>query len=191
MTTTNENTTSLCDANDSVLLIVDIQTRLTAVMPAKVLARLQRNTSLLIGAADKLGIPTFTTEQYPKGLGQIEPDIQKILPVDTRRYEKTRFSCVGADNFIHDLAATGKKQIIMAGMEAHVCILQTAIDLRHQGYTIFVVGDGVCSRHRESYETALQQLRRSDVIVCDAESVLFEWLRDARHEKFKEVQALI
>ncbi len=191
MTKTNESSGSLCDAKDSVLLIVDIQTRLTAAMPTKVLARLQRNTSLLINAANKLGVPVFASEQYPKGLGDIEPDIQKILPADVRLYEKTSFSCAGADNFIPDLAATGKKQIIIAGVEAHVCVLQTAIDLYHQGYTIFIAADGVCSRHRENYEIALQRLRRAGVIVCDAESVLFEWLGDASHEKFREVQALI
>ena len=173
------------------MLIVDIQTRLTAIMPTKVLARLQRNISLLINTASKLAVPIFTTEQYPQGLGNIEPELQKILPAGTKQYEKTCFSCAGADNFSEDLAATNRKQVILAGMEAHICVLQTALDLLSRGYVVFVAADAICSRHRESYETALHRLQKAGVIVCDAESVLFEWLRDAGHAHFKEVQTLI
>lgn len=178
----------LCSAEQSNLLVVDVQTHLTAVMPAKVLARLQRNMGLLLHAAGLMEIPVYAAEQYPQGLGQLEEAIVKMLPEGSRRYEKTSFACTGDEGFCADLKSTGRKQVVIAGMEAHVCVLQTALELNQTGYQVFVVADAVCSRHRESYETALARLRHAGVIVLDAESVLFEWLRDAKNEHFKAIQ---
>lgn len=180
-----------CDADSSVLLVIDIQTKLTGVMPIKVLARLQRYTGVLIKSANALNIPVFVTEQYPKGLGNLEQDIDVLLADSARRYEKTSFSCAGVTDFLEDLSKSGRKQIILVGMEAHVCVLQTAVDLQTLGYRVFVVAEAVCSRHRESYETALNRMRQAGVIIVNAESVLFEWLRDAKHPQFKAVQSLI
>lgn len=187
---TNESGT-LCNVESSALVIIDIQTHLTAVMPAKVLARLQRNLGLLLNAAGLLNIPVLATEQYPQGLGNLEEDIVKMLPEGSGRYEKTSFSCTGSEAFCKDLAASGKKQVILAGMEAHVCVIQTALELTGMGYQVFVVADAICSRHRESYETALLRLRSENVSILDAESVAFEWLRDSKHEHFKAIQAFL
>lgn len=181
----------LCDRDDSILAVIDIQKRLTAAMPAKVLARLQRYTSLLIKAATTFGIPVFVTEQYPQGLGRLETEIEKLLPATARRYEKTSFSCTGAGNFSADLRQTQRKQVFLTGMETHVCILQSAMDLLQLGYQVIVVSEAVCSRHRESYETALQRLRQAGVVITNSESVVFEWLRDAKHEQFKTLQPLL
>ena len=185
------NYTSLCDAGNSVLLIIDIQTELTAVMPAKVLARLQRNTGLLINTAIRLSLPIFAAERSPEALGIMEPEIRKLLPAAAKLYEKTSFSCTGAKNFAEDLTSTKRKQAILVGMEAHVCVLQTALDLYNRGYAVFVVADAVCSRQRENYETALRRLGRAGIIVCDAESVLFEWIRGADETLSREVQSLL
>lgn len=189
--TGNYNPAILCSVDDSQLVIMDIQTHLTATMPAKVLARLQRNTGLLLKSAEILDVPVYATEQYPKGLGNTEPDIVKLLPESSKRYEKTAFSCTGCEGFLADLSNSKRKQIILTGMEAHICILQSAIELINAGYQIFVAADAVCSRHRESYETALLRLRQAGVIICDAESIIFEWLKDAKNEHFKPVQALL
>lgn len=186
-----KNISMTCDADVSVLVVIDIQTKLTGVMPVKVLARLQRYTGVLIKAAKVLKIPVLVTEQYPKGLGNLEQDIAVLLADDARRYEKTAFSVTGAADFVEDLSRSGRTQIILVGMEAHVCVLQTAMDLRALGYQIFVVADAVCSRHRESYETALNRMRQAGVIIVNAESVLFEWLRDAKHAQFKTLQPLL
>ena len=191
MTPASENYTSLCDAGNSALLVIDIQTQLTAVMPAKVLARLQRNTGLLINTASRLALPVFATERSPEGLGIMEPEIRKLLPPATKLYVKTTFSCMGAKNFAEDLASTKRKQAILVGMEAHVCVLQTALDLHNRGYVVFVVADAVCSRQRENYETALRRLGRAGIIVCDAESALFEWVRGADERLSQEVQSLL
>lgn len=187
----NSNTALLCDKDNSALLVIDVQTHLTAIMPAKVLARLQRNMGLLLNAARLLDIPVFATEQYPQGLGNLEEDIVNLLPAGTRRYEKTSFSCTGADNFSADLNASKRKQVILAGMEAHVCVMQTAIELINDGYQVYIVVDAICSRHRESYETALARMGSSGATILDAESVLFEWMRDAKNEHFKTLQTLL
>ncbi len=183
--------TSLCDAGNSVLLVIDIQTELTALTPMKVLARLQRNTSLLIRTASRLALPIFATERSPDRLGKMEPDIHNLLPETTNIYQKTSFTCMGAKNFAEDLASTRRKQAILVGMEAHVCILQTALDLHKRGYIVFIVADGICSRQRENYETALQRLGRAGIIISDAESVLFEWIRGADEQLSLQVQALL
>jgi isochorismate hydrolase len=187
---TTKNTNMLCEPDKSALLVIDVQTHLTAIMPAKVLARLQRNMGLMLNAANLLDIPVFATEQYPAGLGNKE-EIANMLPKGSHKYEKTSFSCTGAENFNADLEATGRKQIIIAGMEAHICVIQTAIELVNDDYQVFVVADAICSRHRESYETALLRLRYSGVTVLDAESVIFEWMRDAKNEHFKALQTLL
>ncbi len=188
---TKNNTNLLCEANSSALLVVDVQTHLTAIMPAKVLARLQRNMSLMLNAANLMDIPVFATEQYPAGLGNMEEAIASMLPQGSHRYEKTSFSCTGAESFSSDLKSSGRKQIIIAGMEAHICVMQTAVELIKDDYQVFVVADAICSRHRESYETALLRLRNSGATVLDAESVLFEWMGDAKNEHFKALQTML
>ncbi len=181
----------LCEADDSVLVVIDVQPKLTAAMPTKVLARLQRNSGLLLRAAGQLGVPVIATEQYPKGLGNLEPAILKLMPEGSQCIEKTSFSCAASDEFNQHLQSTDRKQVILLGMEAHICIFQTAIDLMKQDYAVFVVIDGVCSRQRENYETGLLRLRQAGVVTCDTESVLFEWLRDAKHPEFKAISALL
>ena len=181
----------LCQKENSVLLVIDVQTRLTAAMPVKVLARLQRNISLLIRAANFQQIPILASEQYPQGLGALEHDIVKLLPSDARTYEKTSFSCCAAPGFNEDLVALERKQIIITGMEAHICVTQTAMDLIGEGYQVYIVVDAVCSQQRESYETSLTRLRIAGATVLDTESVLFEWIRDAKNKDFKTLQSLL
>ncbi len=181
----------LCNADNSCLVIIDIQTRLTAAMPIKVLARLKRNINILLQGADKLSIPVLTTEQYPKGLGPTEPEIVDLLPEHALKFEKTCFSCTGAEQFLQQLEKTGRKQVIIVGIEAHVCVLQTAIQLIDEGYQVFVAADGICSRHRDNYEVSLKRMSNANIVICNTESVLFEWLRDSSHEHFKGLSRLI
>ena len=181
----------LCDVSDSVLAVIDIQVRLTAAMPAKVLARLQRNMEMLMKSAAVLDVPVFASERSPAEVGAMEPDITALLPRSARRIEKTQFSLVDAKGFLEALRVSGRKQVILTGMEAHVCVQQTAVRLVQEGFQPFVVADAVCSRQRESYETALERMRQVGVTICDAESVLFEWLRDSRNPHFREIQDLM
>ena len=181
----------LCDKENSALIIIDVQTRLTATMPVKVLARLQRNIGLLINAANIQQIPIFASEQCPQGLGPLEHDIIKLLPADARMFEKTSFSCCADPRFNEELAASECKQIIITGMEAHICVTQTAMDLIEDGYHVYIVVDAVCSQQRESYETSLTRLRVAGAIILDTQSVLFEWIRDAKNKDFKKLQSLL
>jgi nicotinamidase-related amidase len=182
---------AISSLTDSIVVVVDIQTRLTAAMPMKVLARLQRNTGLLLKAARALGVPVFASEQSPDALGEMEPEIVRLLPEGSRRYRRTVFSLAGVPEFMRDLADSGRRQVVLCGMEAHICVLQTAMEIKRAGYETFLVSDGVCSRQRESYEIALARLRDSGTVITDAEAILYEWLGDAAHPEFRSLQSLI
>lgn len=181
----------LASAADSLLAIIDIQERLAAAMVPAVLESVVANTRILIRAAACLGVPVIATEQYPKGLGPTVAELSGILPAGTGRFEKTCFSCTGAEPFPAALRSSGRSQVVLAGMEAHVCILQSALELRAAGHTVFVVEDACCSRKQESHTNAMLRLRAGGVVVTNTESVLFEWLRDARHEHFKAISKLL
>ncbi len=158
-------------------------------MPNSDRERVLRNTALLLQAATVLMVPIQVSEQYPKGLGPTEAALTRHLPAGIPRIEKTCFALYDADGFVRDsVAAT---QYVLTGMEAHVCILQTALQLHTQGHTVFVVEDAVCARQPANTVNALARLRQAGVIVTNTESVIFEWLRDARHEHFKAVSALL
>jgi nicotinamidase-related amidase len=186
------NTLALtCNQATSQLLVIDIQERLGAAMPQKVLARVMRNVTLLMTAADRLGIPVTVSEQYPKGLGATDARIATAIPSAARRIEKTCFSCADAEGFAPVIDDARRRQVILAGMESHVCVLQTAMDLLAAGFQPFIVEDAVCSRKLENYENALQRLQAAGAVIATAESVVFEWLRDARHEHFKALSAMV
>lgn len=187
----NTNLQQLCESDDSCLIIIDVQEKLTAAIPAKVINRLRKNTGILLNAANVLNIPVITTAQYPAGLGPIESSITKNLTPATSSFEKTSFSCSGADGFDEHLASLGKKQIILIGIEAHICVFQTAIDLVQNGYDVYVVVDAIASREFTSYESALLRFNQANITLLNAESVLFEWLRDATNPNFKALTKLI
>jgi nicotinamidase-related amidase len=181
----------LADREQSQLIIVDIQTRLVAAMDPAERTRVIRNAGILATAAGLLTVPVIVTQQYPKGLGPTEPAVLDALPPDTPLLDKTCFAC-GSDEAIHlAIAAAGRPQIILTGMETHVCVLQTALLLHAEGHQVMVVEDAVCSRSPEHRRNALDRLRHLGVTVTNTESVLFEWLRDATHPQFKAVSALI
>ena len=182
---------SKCSASNSILTVVDVQQRLGGAMPAKVLNRVIINSTLLSQAAGLLDIPVLKTEQYPRGLGPTLPDIKEALPEATTAFEKVSFSCCGADGFLATVNQSERRQIILVGMEAHVCVLQTAIDLQNAGLEVFVVEDAICSRRLENYQNALNRMRQSAITVVTAESVVFEWIAAADHEHFKAIQKLL
>jgi nicotinamidase-related amidase len=184
-------TMGLLDVNDSLLLVVDMQSRLLAAMKPLLAKTALENSVKLLTAADLLKVPVLVTEQYPKGLGDTTEAINAALPSFTQRFEKTAFSCCGYEAFNQALLASGCKQIIIIGQEAHVCVLQTAIELMAQGFQVYVVEDAVLSRHEQHKANALQRLQALGIAVTNHESVLFEWLRDAKHDQFKAISALV
>jgi nicotinamidase-related amidase len=186
----NTSPALLCAAN-SQLLIVDIQTKLADVMPETEVQLTTANTGILLEAAGLLSIPVLLTEQYPKGLGKTDANIIQKLPKATQVFEKSGFSCCLAEGFCAALESSGRKQIILAGLEAHVCILQTALELSHNGYQVYVVEDAICSRKAEHKFYTLQRMQQQGVTLINYESVMFEWLRDASHPHFRRISGLL
>jgi nicotinamidase-related amidase len=183
--------TPLCRAEDSLLVVIDIQERLAGAMPAKVRESVATRTSLLMQAASALDIPIIATEQYPRGLGETVPDIQKRLDDTSNKVEKTCFSCSAESSFIDLVRKSYKRQIILTGMETHVCVLQTAIELQQDGLEVYVAEDAVCARGKLYHRNALRRLQARGIIISNSESVIFEWLRDASHPNFKQISALL
>jgi nicotinamidase-related amidase len=182
----------LCDAGRSVLLVIDVQERLARAMPAEDLNPAVQSILLLARAAALLQIPVMRTEQYPKGLGPTLDSVARHLPdAASAAMEKTGFSCCAAAGLPDRLQALQRRQIILAGMETHVCVLQTALDLKQRGYEVFVAEDACCARSRGRSRNGLARLRQSDILITHSESVLFEWLRDAAHPQFRAVSTLL
>lgn len=181
----------LCHAQHSQLLVIDIQERLASAMPEKVLEKVIHNNAILLQAAEKLGIPVVRSEQYPKGLGKTLEGISNYLPETTGTIEKTCFSCSEAEAFNDMFTRHNRQQVVITGIESHICVLQTALQLQRQGYSVYVTEDATCSRTKSNHKNAMARLRQNDIIITNTESVLFEWLRDAKHPEFKSLSQLI
>lgn len=181
------NTPLLCSADDSQLVVVDLQIRLLAAMSESERAAMVKHAEMFLLAAQTLEIPVIYTEQYPKGLGPTIPALMERMPAMARGLEKTAFSACAAEGFMSALKTPGRGQVVLIGQEAHVCVLQTALDLLVAGFRVFVVEDGVCSRSLVHKQNALARMREAGVIVTNMESVFFEWLRDAAHPAFKTI----
>ncbi|WP_455200196.1 hydrolase [Kaarinaea lacus] len=179
----------LADARHSQLLVIDIQTRLVKVMSER--DSLLRNCETLITAAKTLSVPVTVTEQYPKALGNTEAVLSDALPPQTTPIEKTCFSSCAAQDFDNNFTYGDKSQAILCGIESHVCVLQTAMDLLSKNQQVFVVADAVASRSRDNKSIALNRMQQAGAIITSTESVLFEWMKDAKHEHFKTISALI
>lgn len=174
--------------DEALLVIVDIQERLAVAMTEK--ERVVTNTLHLIESAKLLGVPLLITEQYPKGLGPTVPEVrnavQSYAPI-----EKISFSCCGEKFFMEAVQETSKKQIILVGMETHVCVLQTCIDLLQNGYFVHIVSDAICSRTKHNYKTAIKYMRDAGAVITCTETVLFQLLTKAGTEEFKAISKRI
>jgi nicotinamidase-related amidase len=180
----------------AVLLVIDIQERLTAAMPPAVAEQTVRNAAILVEAAARLGVPIVWSEQYPKGLGKTVAAIDTALGAASaagarvHRVEKLEFSLapsLGAP----DLGLPESPQWILAGMETHVCVYQTARDLLGVGGSVHVVADAVCSRTKANWRIGVERLRAEAAAVTSTESVVFELLGRAGTDEFKALSKLI
>ncbi|WP_442499192.1 hydrolase [Methylobacter sp. sgz302048] len=178
-------------AENSLLIVVDLQPRLSAAMPGPDAELMTVNAGKLVEAAGLLDIPVLVTEQYPKGLGPTAASVIEKLPETAQVFEKTGFSCCAAEGFTQALQDSRRKQIILVGQETHVCVLQTALELLHEGYQVHVAMDAVCSRKSEHKHYALQRMQHQGAIITNYESVLFEWLRDSTHPYFKHLSGFL
>jgi nicotinamidase-related amidase len=171
------------------LVVVDVQEKLCRAMDPKVLEQLTGNISILLDAAAELGLPALATEQYVKGLGATLPALKEKISAPS--LEKMTFSCCGSEGFLETLAKSGRRQIILTGMETHVCVLQTALELLSEGYVVHLVCDAVMSRRKANWETALRTLTAAGAVLTSTEAVLFQLLRVAGSEEFKKLSKLV
>jgi isochorismate hydrolase len=148
------------------------------------------NARTLIKAAARLNVPLLVSEQYRRGLGLTVPELATLVPEEVR-VEKMHFSCIGDLNFAERFGAIGRRQAIVAGVEAHVCVLQTVEDLLASDTETFVVADATSSRTERNHAAAMDRLRDSGARIVTTEMVVFEWLAKAGTPEFKELIALI
>jgi nicotinamidase-related amidase len=174
------------------LVVVDVQEKLAPAMPVGAMGRVIKNTVLLLDAAWRLGVRTIASEQYPKGLGGTMPELASALgAIKVTPMAKTHFDAL-SDDAIHKAAfAVRPDAVIIVGMEAHVCVFQTARSFVDRGVTTYVVSDAVASRTEENRLSGLHLAERAGAVVTNAETVVFDWLEQAGSDEFKALSKLI
>ena len=172
--------------DETVLVIVDLQEKLMKAMSDR--EKVYRNISILLAAAEQMGIPVIVTEQYPQGLGSTVKEIQDNLK--TYQYmDKMEFSAFDGLNNI--LSTMGRKTVLMTGSETHVCVFQTTRDLVEAGYQVQVVKDAVCSRYQDNYLNGLDLMHDRGAVITNAETVVFDLLKVASGPEFKVISKLV
>jgi nicotinamidase-related amidase len=184
----------LIERDKAVLVVIDVQDRLAAAMPRRdeVVAAVVR----MVRAAGALGIPVLVTQQYPKGLGPTVPEVLDAyegLPEELQAgiVDKTAFCCEDEEPFRDALAATGKGQVVLAGMETHICVVQTALAMLAEGRRVHVAHDGTCSRREADHERALNRMCAEGATATSVESVMYEALGRAEGSDFKSILAIV
>jgi nicotinamidase-related amidase len=173
----------------SLLLVIDLQESYRGKLHAE--KRTLRGTQRLLDAAAVLEVPVVLTEQYPRGLGATREEVASHLPAKTARFEKTRFSALGAPGLESHLGGLARDQVVVAGIETHVCVSQTVHDLLARGLQVHAVRDAIAARFPTEDEVGFAKLVGSGAVPTTVEAVLFEWLRDARSPEFKAVHRLV
>lgn len=177
------------NAANSCLILIDMQEKLQKAMSN--VSKCIKNQELLLKSAAILGIDCIVTEQYPKGLGNTINELKCLLPKNTPLIEKTSFSCFGESAFRTALKTKSRKTLIICGIEAHVCVQQTVLDLLAEGYEIVIPADALTSRNDDNYRLALNTMRQAGAFVTSSEAVIFMLLGNAKHPDFRAISKLI
>ncbi|MDI6844410.1 MAG: isochorismatase family protein [Anaerosomatales bacterium] len=173
---------------DAVVVVVDVQDRLAAAMPRR--AETVAAVRTLVRGAGELGVPVIATRQYPQGIGEIVPEIAGALS-GARVIDKMSFDCMAEPAFVEALRGFGKRQAVLCGMEAHICVTQTALSMAAAGLEPVVVADAVCSRRDFDRDVAFDRLRHHGVEVVTSEQALYEMLGRAGTQEFKRALAIV
>jgi len=180
----------IIDPKNSCLVIVDVQTKLTEKIASN--DKIVNYITFLIEVSKVLNIPIILSEQYPQGLGETTPLIKESLRgTTTEKIKKTSFSCLGSESFNSILKKCEKKQIILTGIETHICILQTSFDLIKKGFDVFLIDEATGSRDETHKQIGIERMKRFGVILTNFEMLLFELLRDSKNPYFKELSSFI
>lgn len=172
------------------LVLVDLQDKLLPkiIQHQAVLAA----TGTMVRTARLLGVPILLTEQYPKGLGKTHKDLAGLLDQPPAEpIVKLHFSCARNEDFLSALARTDRRQVILVGIETHICVQQTALDLAAAGYEVFVCADAVGSRYNLDHRTALERMRQAGIVVTTTEAAVFELAERAGTDEFKQISKLL
>jgi nicotinamidase-related amidase len=180
---------NILESGRSALVIIDMQDafRMKIADFTEVAARI----AVMVQAARLLDLPILVTEQYPKGLGHTAQEILSALPDSVQIIEKTTFSSCGVEHFQSQLERASPRHVLVCGIEAHICVNQTAHDLLARGFKVHLLNDCITSRDPGNKQTALEKMQMSGAIPSSMEMALFELMRDARHEQFRAIQGLI
>ena len=177
----------ILDKEESLYICIDLQGKIISAMNDS--DALIKNTNILLRTADIYNIPTLVTEQYPKGLGPTDERI--ILPNNHKLFAKDYFSIFGTEDFVKEFNSFDKKNIIVFGIETHVCVYYSVLHLIENGYNVCVVGDAVSSRKEENKKIALEQMRKIGANIINTEMALFWHIEGSKTENFKELSKLI
>ncbi|MBC8524555.1 MAG: hydrolase [Chlorobium sp.] len=173
---------------DTVLLIIDVQGKLAEMVFES--EAVQKNISKLIRACRILDVPLLYTEQYPKGLGHTVSVLEELL-VNEKPLEKITFSCCGEESFMEKLRGLNKNNVLVTGMETHVCVYQTANELIEYGYNVHLITDAVSSRTKDNRDLGIRCIEKAGAMLKSTEMVIFELLRIAQGEEFKAISKII
>ncbi len=184
-----ERSELLLSRERSVLVVVDMQAPFLEAIT--VAALIEQNIGFLLQVAKQLDVPVLATLQNRERLGDLVPSLQPLLPEPTAPIDKLCFSCFSVEPFARALQETGRQQVVLTGIEAHICILQTALDLLKAGYQVHVPYDAVASRGKREWKYALLRLQHAGAIITSVESVTYEWLYQAGTDEFRQVLPLI
>ena len=178
----------MLEVKNSALIVIDVQEKLARVMHGK--DRFVANLEMLVNGMRILEVPVLLSEQYPQGLGKTIPEISQALEGNTA-ISKTSFSCCGNERFTSALNSMERRQLIIAGIEAHICVYQTAVDLVTLGYEVYVASDAVSSRTLENKNVGLALMEKAGAVISSVESILFELLKQAGGDKFRAISRLV
>lgn len=178
----------LLSREGAAFIIVDVQEKLFPLISGK--DEVLKNLRRMILFAKIIGMPIILTEQYPKGLGRTIPEIKDLLP-DVQPIEKVEFSCFGSEKFRESLREGNIKTLIIVGIETHICVMQTSIEGVSNGYRVCVISDATSSRNPEDKAVAVDRMRQNGIIIASTEMIIYELLRRAGTEEFREALKII
>lgn len=176
-----------CSVDDAILAVVDIQP--SFMQGIHEIDRVVRRAGFLIDCAQLLEVPVVSTEQYPSRMGGMDPLIGERLR--ERPFSKMAFSCCGSLDFKNAIAATGRRTVVLVGIETHICVTLTALDLLTSGYRVFVCPEAVSARSVEMHKLGMERMRDSGAIASHTETLVYEWMATAENPKFRDVLALV
>ena len=170
------------------LIVIDVQKRLVPAMDQRICGQVINHINMLLEGCKAMGLPVIATEQYPRGLGNTIEELAEAT--EQQCIEKITFSCCGEPNFNEALEKSGASQVLLVGMEAHVCVFQTLLDLLDRGYIVHLVRDAICSRFKSDYQNVLSTAAQAGAVITTTETALFQLLNVAGTDEFKVVSKL-